>query len=381
MKRRFHTTRSLFHWNPENAEKFVSIYSKKPATDISLETLYDFGRRGHSLEQRLKVARFVWKEIPIRVSHRIADLTSLPYGLSQAQSVVQVRTYYLDSFIRFLACPEPRDAETEKQFVNILSNHIKTLGSAPVLMSQALLEAEHSFGPVNNCPFLNSFLDRFFLSRVATRLMTGQYIAVYNDDIREDWVGQIHAKCQPAAVLQETVLNARAACQMAYGHAPQVLIRDPKHVCFKYIPDHLSLICLELLKNALCATVKYHKKSKASIKNGDSSALPPIKCIIVDGAHDVTIKISDEGGGMSRETVEKVWNYFYSNNVNEPRTIAGFGYGLPISRVYAQFFQGDLELYSMEGHGTDAYLYLPKLDSAAKKLQYSQRGNEEELST
>lgn len=37
---------------------------------------------------------------------------------------------------------------------------------------------------------------------------------------------------------------------------------------------------------------------------------------------------------------------------------AGFGYGLPISRLYARYFQGDLQLYSMEGHGTDAVIHM-----------------------
>lgn len=31
---------------------------------------------------------------------------------------------------------------------------------------------------------------------------------------------------------------------------------------------------------------------------------------------------------------------------------------MPISRLYARYFQGDLKLYSMEGVGTDAVIYL-----------------------
>lgn len=44
-----------------------------------------------------------------------------------------------------------------------------------------------------------------------------------------------------------------------------------------------------------------------------------------------------------------------------PAVLAGYGYGLPISRLYARYFGGDLQIISMEGYGTDAYLHLNRL--------------------
>jgi len=41
--------------------------------------------------------------------------------------------------------------------------------------------------------------------------------------------------------------------------------------------------------------------------------------------------------------------------------LAGLGYGLPIARNYARYFGGELTIVSMEGYGTDGYIYLPRL--------------------
>ena len=41
--------------------------------------------------------------------------------------------------------------------------------------------------------------------------------------------------------------------------------------------------------------------------------------------------------------------------------LAGLGYGLPISRLYARYFGGDLDIKSMEGYGTDAFVHLSRL--------------------
>jgi len=42
--------------------------------------------------------------------------------------------------------------------------------------------------------------------------------------------------------------------------------------------------------------------------------------------------------------------------------LAGLGYGLPLSKAYAEFFDGRVEIQSLWGWGTDVYLKLKGLD-------------------
>lgn len=71
------------------------------------------------------------------------------------------------------------------------------------------------------------------------------------------------------------------------------------------------------------------------------------------------MQVSDEGGGIPRSGLPRIFTYLYSTAKNPPDldgrnegvTMAGYGYGLPISRLYAQYFGGDLQIISMEGYG------------------------------
>merc|ERR1711879_210543 len=68
-----------------------------------------------------------------------------------------------------------------------------------------------------------------------------------------------------------------------------------------FIYDHLSFMLQEILKNALRATIETH------IHTGQP--LPPVSVEIMKGSFDVTLKVSDRGGGMRPEQLKEVWRY------------------------------------------------------------------------
>ena len=68
-------------------------------------------------------------------------------------------------------------------------------------------------------------------------------------------------------------------------------------------------------------------------------------------------QVTDEGGGIPRSGMPRIWTYLYSTaespleklsaegeGEDSPAALAGYGYGLPISRLYARYFGGDLQV-------------------------------------
>ena len=93
----------------------------------------------------------------------------------------------------------------------------------------------------------------------------------------------------------------------------------------------------------------------------------------------MSIKVSDEGGGIPRSEVQTAWSYYTSGTQSRaPRTstdlcdLAGpresLGIGLPLARLHARYYGGDVVLKSMEGFGTDVYVFLNRLGHLCENL-------------
>lgn len=129
-----------------------------------------------------------------------------------------------------------------------------------------------------------------------------------------------------------------------------------------YVPSHLYHMLFELFKNSMRAVMEYHCTA---------DTYPPIEITIIRGREDVSLKMSDRGGGIPRSQTDQLFKYMYSTAPQPSKSdshtvpLAGYGYGLPLSRLYARYFHGDLILLSCEGFGTDSVIHMK-----VRKIEY-----------
>ncbi|ABN67597.2 predicted protein [Scheffersomyces stipitis CBS 6054] len=324
------------------------------------------------------------------------------------------KTYYS-------SCPSnivwPKEVYDYNRLVCDALTKIKKRHDATVAtMAQGVQEwkAEHKTVFVNSQ--IQTFLDRFYMSRIGIRMLMGQHIALNmaqasptkqrissflngsntgGNKNKSNYVGVICIDCNVGEIAEDAIETAKYICEEYYGlfEAPEIQLIAPQNdINFMYVPGHLIHMLFETLKNSLRATIEFHMPrlkaemlaANPKLKEEDIDindlTFPSIKVIISEGDEDIAVKISDEGGGIARSEVPLIWTYLYTtvsetptldaeyNQTSFKAPMAGFGYGLPISRLYAQYFGGDLKLISMEGYGTDVYLHLNKLSSSSEPL-------------
>lgn len=138
----------------------------------------------------------------------------------------------------------------------------------------------------------------------------GQHVGISKSSVNKNYVGVICTKTNIKEVAMDAIANAQFICEDHYGlfKAPAVQMFCPGDIEFMYVPSHLNHMLFELLKNSLRAVVERYGSDY-------EDEYPPIKLIIAHGKEDITIKISDEGGGIPRSGIPLVWTYMVSCRV------------------------------------------------------------------
>ncbi|KAF8529037.1 branched-chain alpha-ketoacid dehydrogenase [Hysterangium stoloniferum] len=411
--------------------KQLELYASRKAKPLTLRQLVFYGKSMNE-DRLIKSANYVRTELPVRLSHRIRDMQALPYAVVTREGVAAMYRLYWSAFEKFRRYPQINSLEDNAAFCTFLKEMLDE--HLPVIpnLYLGLSLASHHLLPEQ----LDSFMRRMLVSRISRRVLAEHHLAL-SASFRESRsskappannqaqgnVGIIYTDLSVKSSIEHCVtlirscphhvLDLDSRC-MEDGNDltegwPEVIIDGDRDTRFSYIKDHLDYIVFELLKNALRFTIKHNKELHK----------PPgsIKATIVASPDDVSIRITDEGGGLSAnpyvQAPSDLFSFSHLRNagrledvrlialrdaISNSRGIKGtvgeqvaklpvdvsselrervgstenlphIGIGLPMSNVFAGYFGGSLQLVPMDGWGTDVYVRLPKLGTNLEGIE------------
>ncbi|KAL1991865.1 hypothetical protein VTN49DRAFT_5173 [Thermomyces lanuginosus] len=399
-------------WRPASV---LDEWVERELRPISLRQLTFFGRT--LTESRLiSSANYVRTELPTRIAHRLRDMQKLPYVVVSNPHISLVYELYYKAFERFRQVPEIRSLEDNDRYCDILRETLKEHLAVIPNLAMGVLECQGLVEPDEMDRFMNTMLR----SRISRRVIAEQHLALtdtFNSpwhfpesaartDLNADFVGEVFLKCNAKDVVERCGRLAQDLMRQsgtgAEDKIPEIKVLGHLGATFPYILTHLEYIVGELLRNSIQAVMEKYRDTP-----GDP---PPIEVLICEAPQHVILRFSDQGGGIPREVLPYVWSFSKGprtqsrlKNLGQVPAMAAtmqeltvpmdrktrdretfregsltslssrppnlrLGMGLPMSRVYAEYWAGSLALHSLEGYGVDAFLQISKLGNKNEQV-------------
>ncbi|KAI1113775.1 kinase isozyme 4 [Nemania sp. NC0429] len=399
----------------------ITDLANKRQHSLSLADLVKHGRPPLSEAALLASANFTLNLLPIRLARRIQALRNLPFIVVADPNISRIYNNYVHSLSTLLPWKHRTisNIDDEIRFTSVLAELVATHQNTIPILAKGFLQCRRYISPTE----VTRFLDTHLRTRIGTRLIAEQHIALHYSSVPHfdpaasptpcpespGYIGVIDTALSPAAIVDSCAGYVADICEYKYGVRPRWIIDGEPDTIFTFVPMHLEYIATELLKNAFRATVESGSKEPVviTIAPEPPDAGPPRLTLdppaadkgafrgdairpLDDNAPGVTIRIRDRGGGIAPDVLPSIWSYsfttFNEDNINDvmsssggsgggswaqkdalgvisaassgASSIAGLGYGLPLSRAYAEYFGGGIAVQSLYGWGTDVYLSL-----------------------
>ena len=356
----------------------------------------------------------------LSIAHRLRDLQTLPYIVLTNPHMSHVYDLYYKTFESIRRVPEIKSLEDNDHLCKVMRSSLREGLTIIPRLVMGVLETRHILEAEQTDRLMNTLLR----SRISRRVILEQHLALtetyhspwhfpgtsVNEDHTE-FIGEVFLRCNARASIQRCASAVEILSRQAYGpdvQLPEVRIFGHLDATLTYIPSHLDYVIGELLRNSFQAVIE--QRLELSMKP------PPIEVLICEAPQHVILRISDQGGGVPQSILPHLWSFTNGprkdvrlENLNKvpelaatleelrvPETerlaandqlsehkhdpdlslssLAGrppnlrLGIGLPMSRVYAEFWAGSLEIHSLEGYGVDAFLQISKLGNKNEQL-------------
>lgn len=346
----------------------VSFFAAQEPNSISLKQVLDA-----ATPERAAVLSH--KELPIRFAQRILQIEGLE-GWRSSPELVEVHSLYFRTFrdLRLLEL-DVRRLGVFTEVIHRLKGRMRTVIPNLAVAMRTLQETQ-GYSEAK----IGQWLDSFLLSRIGTEMLTSQYMACAEaaTNPKRGRHGIVDDRCDPAAICNQAGRHAKKLCRQHFALDQDVEIRVVssesgalgRRIHFPYVPQYLFYIMVELLKNSARATVEVCKGDPQKMKER------PIIITVSADPSEVAIRVHDRAGGIPFSVADRVWSYMFSTasqsgdakDFSQQGTpLAGYGVGLPLSRLYARYLGGSLHLQTLPGVGTSAYLYLKRLEHEARE--------------
>ncbi|KAG1837694.1 P-loop containing nucleoside triphosphate hydrolase protein [Suillus subalutaceus] len=382
-RRRYHVRRAPSPLSSESA-RLLDSFAAHPPLPLTLSALVSFGNP-LTPASVLRSVTYVLSEIPRRMARRVRALEGLPFIVGTNPYVSRTLNGHRDSFNVLATFPEVRTLEDNKHFVDELDILVQRHRNDIPTMAKGFQECSRYMSSTQ----ISNFLDGAIRSRISVRLIAEQHIALSHALATDPGAaeagvlvhnGVIDPKCSPAEMVRMCGAFVSELCEATLGASPNITIDGCPEATFAYVPVHLEYILTEMLKNAFRATVEHHHKlhgltsshplppgggvsasnmarifsyafttaGHADDQKGDGG---PYAAQHIGGSAAIGSGSVGEGGNLFGEITEKGIQVGLG-------TIAGLGYGLPLSRLYAKYFGGSLDVFSLDGWGSDVFIKL-----------------------
>ncbi|WFC98238.1 hypothetical protein MYAM1_000963 [Malassezia yamatoensis] len=333
-------------------------------------------------------AVYVQRELPIRLARRVRQFYSLPFIVGSNPWVQSVARLYASSFAQLATAPPIETPEGHARFTRVLQGLVNDHAENVPKLSRGFMECKEYMDTNQVTKFLNAALH----SRIGIRIIAEQHLALaamaeQNSEksmqteykLTPTSIGIIETQMRPMNVVLASCDYVRALCEATFEIAPNVEFDGDTEATMVGVPVHLEYVMTELLKNAFRATTENYLTKK---KEGNpTSEIPKVRVTFGSSKDHVSIRIRDCGGGIPPQNMNQIFSYAFTT-ANEQKaaetnveptdvasegmqssmgTLAGLGYGLPMARLYLNYFGGsDLDIVSLWGHGCDAFVRLSR---------------------
>lgn len=415
-------------WKPSLV---LDEWVQRESRPISLRQLTFFGRT-LTEPRLIDSANYCRLELPTRIAHRLRDIQTLPYVVVANPHLAHVYELYHRAFERFRKVKEIRTLEDNDNYCKLLEETLTEHATVIPRLATGVLEVQGLIKPEATDRFMNTMLRSRISRRVIAEqhlALTDTFHSPWHFPSAQssgeaEAVGEIFLRCNAREIIERCGKTTQELIRKAYGAhlpIPEISVKGHLDATFPYILSHMEYIIGELLRNSIQAVIEQRKWK--------DTTPPPIDVLICETAQHVIIRISDQGGGIPTEILPHLWSFSRgprrekrmealsrvpkllgtaqemqvkvpgdkervkdATGANEKQKTIGFpshshssvssslsaltgrppdlrlGIGLPMSRLYAEYWAGSLEIHSLEGFGVDAFLQISKLGNKNERL-------------